>query len=311
MSHFQVSQDLDEPFSSLSRLGWVIFKSLQDLDEVWHPFLVFWIRKDSGNLRKALDWKGPGRLLAGNTPRLGAKRQIGSSGISGNATSQFGIRSIKVRHSNLDCIHVCSACVAPCADPEGQLVLTLTRRSSLSRLGWVIFKSSRLGWVIFKTLETWMSHFQVSQDWMRHFQVSRDLDASFSRSARPDPWDLLVTLRPPASMLLWFVVKIRHLLSKKTEMARADSHSCQGRQRKCRLRIFCVSIGPVQTVRHTHKITQTNMPGSRCPSVYGILIYICVQLSVYVRGGAPSDQNFCILFIYLITQKKWGHSRQP
>ena len=62
-----------------SRLGWVIFKS-QDLDEVWHPFLVFWIRKDSGNLRKALDWKGPRPALAGNTPRLGVKRQIGSSG---------------------------------------------------------------------------------------------------------------------------------------------------------------------------------------------------------------------------------------
>jgi hypothetical protein len=29
MSHFQVSQDLDESFSSLSRLGWVIFKSLK------------------------------------------------------------------------------------------------------------------------------------------------------------------------------------------------------------------------------------------------------------------------------------------
>ena len=55
--------------------------------------------------------------------------------------------------------------------------------SSLSRLGWVIFKSlktwmshfqvsrdldeslsslSRLGWVTFKSLKTWMSHFQVS-----------------------------------------------------------------------------------------------------------------------------------------------------
>ncbi len=43
MSHFQVSQDLDESFSSLSRLGWVTFKSFktwmshfqvsQDLDE--------------------------------------------------------------------------------------------------------------------------------------------------------------------------------------------------------------------------------------------------------------------------------------
>jgi hypothetical protein len=43
MSHFQVSRDLDESFSSLSRLGWVTFKSLetwmshfqvsQDLDE--------------------------------------------------------------------------------------------------------------------------------------------------------------------------------------------------------------------------------------------------------------------------------------
>ena len=43
MSHFQVSRDLDESFSSLSRLGWVIFRSLetwmshfqvsQDLDE--------------------------------------------------------------------------------------------------------------------------------------------------------------------------------------------------------------------------------------------------------------------------------------
>jgi len=63
------SQDLDESFSTLSRLGWVIFDSLktwmshfqlsQDLDEVWHPFLVFWIRKDSGNVRKTLDWKGP------------------------------------------------------------------------------------------------------------------------------------------------------------------------------------------------------------------------------------------------------------
>ena len=29
MSHFQVSQDLDESFSSLSRLGWVTFKSLK------------------------------------------------------------------------------------------------------------------------------------------------------------------------------------------------------------------------------------------------------------------------------------------
>ena len=85
---FSSLQDLDESFSTLSRLGWVIFESsrlgwvifessrlgwvifnslktwmshfnLQDLDEVWHPFLVFWIRKDSGNLRKALDWKGP------------------------------------------------------------------------------------------------------------------------------------------------------------------------------------------------------------------------------------------------------------
>ncbi len=32
MSHFQVSQDLDESLSSLSKLGWVTFKS-QDLDE--------------------------------------------------------------------------------------------------------------------------------------------------------------------------------------------------------------------------------------------------------------------------------------
>ena len=73
------SQDLDESFSTIYRLGWVIFNSLktrmshfqisqdldesfsslQDLDEVWHPVFGFWIRKDSGNLRKTLDWKGP------------------------------------------------------------------------------------------------------------------------------------------------------------------------------------------------------------------------------------------------------------
>jgi hypothetical protein len=64
---------------------------------------------------------------------------------------------------------------------------------------------SRLGWVIFKSLETWMSHFQVSRDldeslsslsrlgwvtfksletWMSHFQVSRDLDESLSSLSR-------------------------------------------------------------------------------------------------------------------------------
>jgi hypothetical protein len=254
----------------------------------------------------------------------------------------------------LDRIHVCSACVAPCDDPEGQLVLTLTRRSSLSRLGWVIFKSSRLGCVFFKSLETWMSHFQSLETWMRLFQVSRDLDASFSRSGIPirETARHSEARRQPArhsrrvaSMFLCW--QIRHLLSKKArspvpivihvKVGSEKSQTCclvlravvprtvasprasaaartswcgVESDNGCRLRIFCVSIGPVQTVRHTHKITQTNMPGSRCPSVYGILIYICVQLSAYVRGGAPSDQNFCILFIYLITQKKWGHSRQ-
>ena len=46
-----------------SRLGWSLiffmshFHVSQDLDEVWHPVLGFWIRKNSGNLRKGLDKK--------------------------------------------------------------------------------------------------------------------------------------------------------------------------------------------------------------------------------------------------------------
>ena len=69
---------------------------------------------------------------------------------------------------------------------------------------------SRLGWVIFKSLETRMSHFQVSQDsdeslsslsrlrwvtfkslktWMSHFQVSQDLDEVWRwRCSSEDPY---------------------------------------------------------------------------------------------------------------------------
>ena len=69
MSHFQVSQDSDEVWHPV--LGFWIrkdsgnsrkgldknVKASQDSDEVWHPVFGFWIRKDSGNLRKGLDKK--------------------------------------------------------------------------------------------------------------------------------------------------------------------------------------------------------------------------------------------------------------
>jgi hypothetical protein len=59
---------------------------------------------------------------------------------------------------------------------------------------------SRLGWVIFKSLETWMSHCQVRFFWwvtikslktsMSHFQVSRDLDDGQMSTFKSDRWVL-------------------------------------------------------------------------------------------------------------------------
>jgi hypothetical protein len=52
MSHFQVSQDLDESLSSLSRLGWVTFKSL----EIWMSH--FQVSQDLDESLSSLSWLG-------------------------------------------------------------------------------------------------------------------------------------------------------------------------------------------------------------------------------------------------------------
>ena len=153
---------------------------------------------------------------------------------------------------------------------------------------------SRLGWDISKFLKTWMrsDHFQVFKAWMRSdffwwvifkflktwiswcccfiatwenlvwstLMVVMSLKDPFSRLSRLG-WGLDIPVRETDNNCIPSCVVV--------PLTVASPASCSS---SADILLWC---GILQTVRHTHKITQTNMPGSRCPSVYGILIYIC------------------------------------
>jgi len=212
MSHFRLSQDLDESFSTLSRLGWVIFNSLKIWMRSDTPFWFSEFERIQETWGKHLTERGPGRLLAGNTPRLGAKRQIGSSGNLWECYEQVW-NTINKRETQQLGLHPRMLCLC----------------SPLWRSGGPV--GSYIDKKV-KSLKTWMSHFQVFKTWMRLFQVSRDLDASFSRSGIPirETARQSEARRQPTrhsrcatSMLLCW--QIRHLLSKEAR----DGHTCQGR----------------------------------------------------------------------------------
>jgi hypothetical protein len=150
----------NESFSSLSRIGGVIFKSLKTWMRSDIPYLVFWIRKDSGNLRKGLD------------------KKVKSPQDLDELLLLFycHLRKLSVVHSN------------------GR------NEPKIS---------------IFKSLKTWMRSGHPDQwDPARHSEARRQ-PARHSRRAQHV-----------------FVVKIRHLLSKRSPrwpvlMPPSDSHSCQ------------------------------------------------------------------------------------
>jgi hypothetical protein len=68
--------------------------------------------------------KGTCVPLVGDTPRIGAKRQIGSRNLWSNVKSQVWNTIIKREETTVVLIHVCDACVSPCDDPESQMVVS-------------------------------------------------------------------------------------------------------------------------------------------------------------------------------------------
>ena len=78
--------------------------------------------------------KGACGPLAGDTPRIGTKRQIGSRNIWENAKRQvwkllFLVWNtiLKREAAAMGRIHVCNASAAPCDDPEDQMVVATLR----------------------------------------------------------------------------------------------------------------------------------------------------------------------------------------
>ena len=63
--------------------------------------------------------------LTGDTSRIGTKRQIGSRNSWENAKRQVWNTILKREAAAIGRIHVCDACVAPCDDPEYQMVVPL------------------------------------------------------------------------------------------------------------------------------------------------------------------------------------------
>jgi hypothetical protein len=72
--------------------------------------------------------KGTCGPLVGDTPRIGKKRQIGSRNTWENAKRQVWNTILKREAATLGRIHVCDVCVAPCDDPEYQMVVPLFGR---------------------------------------------------------------------------------------------------------------------------------------------------------------------------------------
>ncbi len=69
--------------------------------------------------------KGACGPLAGDTSRIGVKRQIGFRNLWENAKRQVWNTILKREAAAMGHIHVCDACVAPCDDPESQMVVTI------------------------------------------------------------------------------------------------------------------------------------------------------------------------------------------
>ena len=67
--------------------------------------------------------KGACDPLAGDTPRIGTKRQIGSRNSWENAKRQVWNTILKREAAAMGRIHVCNASAAPCDDPEDQMVV--------------------------------------------------------------------------------------------------------------------------------------------------------------------------------------------
>ncbi len=61
--------------------------------------------------------------MAGDTTRIGVKRQIGSRNPGKDARTQVWDTILKREAAAMGHIHVCDACVAPCDDPEYQMVV--------------------------------------------------------------------------------------------------------------------------------------------------------------------------------------------
>ena len=81
--------------------------------------------------------KGACGPLAGDTPRIGTKRQIGSRNSWENAKRQVWNTTLKRAAAVMGRIHVCDARVAPCDDPEYQMVVPgdIQRRHVLRIVG--------------------------------------------------------------------------------------------------------------------------------------------------------------------------------
>ena len=63
--------------------------------------------------------------LAGDTSRIGTKRQIGSRNLWENAKRQVWNTILKREAAVMGRIHVYDACEAPCDDPEYQMVVPI------------------------------------------------------------------------------------------------------------------------------------------------------------------------------------------
>jgi hypothetical protein len=78
--------------------------------------------------------KGTRGPLAGDTPRISTKRQIGSRNIWENAKRQVWNTILKREAAAMVRIHVCDVSAAPCDDPEDQMVVAdLSSRSFIPR----------------------------------------------------------------------------------------------------------------------------------------------------------------------------------
>ena len=135
---------------------------------------------------------------------------------------------------------------------------------------------------------------------MRHFQ------GLASRSVR-----LFVTPRPVASLLVTLVASPACFCADKSGICCQKKRDPRGHldvvwnlTTDADFAFFVYQLDRCKlsdTHTKSHKLI---CPGHGAPQSMAYSFTSVYKLSVYIRGGAPSDQNFCILFIYLITQKK-------